>query len=81
MHLDEVSPAAPAASLDVLALDQALEGLSRIDPRQCRVVELRYFVGLTTPEVADALEVSTATVEREWAFAKAWLLRRLSPAE
>jgi DNA-directed RNA polymerase specialized sigma24 family protein len=44
-------------------------------------VELRFFAGLTTPETADALEVSTATVEREWAFAKAWLLRRLSPAE
>jgi RNA polymerase sigma factor (TIGR02999 family) len=81
LPLDEVSPAAPAASLDVLALDQALEALSRIDPRQGRVVELRYFAGLTTTETADALEVSTATVEREWAFAKAWLLRRLSPPE
>ena len=81
LHLDEVSPAAPAASLDVIALDQALEALSRIDPRQGRVVELRYFAGLTTTEVADVLDVSTATVEREWAFAKAWLLRRLSPPE
>jgi RNA polymerase sigma factor (TIGR02999 family) len=84
MHLDDVSPVspvAPMADVDVLALDEALEALARIDPRQCRVVELRFFAGLTTPETADALEVSTATVEREWAFAKAWLLRRLSPAE
>jgi RNA polymerase sigma factor (TIGR02999 family) len=81
MHLDDVSPSAPTSSVDVLALDEALQALSRIDPRQCRVVELRYFAGLTTPETAAALEVSTATVEREWAFAKAWLLRRLSPTE
>ena len=81
MHLDDVSPAAPTTSVDVLALDEALQALSRVDPRQCRVVELRYFAGLTTPETAAALEVSTATVEREWAFAKAWLLRRLSPTE
>jgi RNA polymerase sigma factor (sigma-70 family) len=67
--------------VDVLALDEALDALSRVDPRQCRVVELRYFAGLTTPETAGALDLSTATVEREWAFAKAWLLRRLSPTE
>ena len=60
---------------------EALEALASIDPRPCRVVELRFFAGLTTPETAAALEVSTATVEREWAFAKAWLLRRLSPTE
>ncbi len=81
MHLDEVSPVAPTSDVDVLAVDEALEALARIDPRQCRVVELRFFAGLTTPETAAALEVSTATVEREWAFAKAWLLRRLSPTE
>lgn len=81
MHLDDVSPVAPTSNVDVLALDEALEALMRLDPRQCRVVELRFFAGLTTPETAAALEVSTATVEREWAFAKAWLLRRLSSAE
>lgn len=81
MHLEEVSPVAPTSNVDVLALDEALEALASIDPRQGRVVELRFFAGLTTPETAAALEVSTATVEREWAFAKAWLLRRLSPAE
>ena len=52
------------------------------DARQCRVVELRFFGGLNIPEAADALGVSTATVEREWAMAKAWLHRRLSaPSE
>jgi RNA polymerase sigma factor (TIGR02999 family) len=81
LHLDDVSPAAPSSSVDVLALDEALQALSRIDPRQGRVVELRFFAGLTTPETAAALEVSTATVERELAFAKAWLLRRLSPTD
>ena len=81
MHLDEVSPAAPTSTVDVLALDEALEALASIDPRQCRVVELRFFAGLTPPETAAALEVSTATVEREWTFARAWLLRRLSPTE
>ena len=72
--------AAPAAtsSVDVLALDEALDALSLFDVRQCRVVELRFFAGLNIPETADALGVSTATVEREWAMAKAWLHQRLS---
>jgi RNA polymerase sigma factor (TIGR02999 family) len=70
--------AAPSSSVDVLALDEALEALSSFDVRQCRVVELRFFAGLNIPEAADALGVSTATVEREWAMAKAWLHQRLS---
>jgi RNA polymerase sigma factor (TIGR02999 family) len=79
--LNEVAGAAAptlASSVDVLALDEALDALSAIDSRQCRVVELRFFAGLTIDETADALGVSTATVEREWALAKAWLYRRLS---
>jgi RNA polymerase sigma factor (sigma-70 family) len=64
--------------VDVLALDQALEALSAIDARQVGVVELRFFAGLDIDETAEALEISTATVEREWAMAKAWLHRRLS---
>ena len=79
LSLDEVSPAAQPTSVDVLALDQALDALSSIDDRQCRVVELRFFAGLNIDEAADALEISPATVEREWALAKAWLFRRLSP--
>ena len=78
LSLDEVSPAAQTSSVDVLALDQALDALSSIDGRQCRVVELRFFAGLTIDEAADALGVSPATVEREWALAKAWLYRQLS---
>jgi RNA polymerase sigma factor (TIGR02999 family) len=72
--------AAPAlaSGVDVLALDEALDTLSSLDDRQCRVVELRFFAGLNIPETADALGVSTATVEREWAMAKAWLHQRLS---
>lgn len=75
-----VGAAAPAStpSVDVLALDQALDTLSSLDDRQCRVVELRFFAGLNIPETADALGISTATVEREWAMAKAWLHQRLS---
>ncbi len=69
------------ASVDVLALDEALDALSAIDSQQCRVVELRFFAGLKIDEAATALGISPATVEREWAMAKAWLFRRLSPAE
>ena len=73
--------AAPTSSVDVLALDEALDALSSFDDRQCRVVELRFFAGLDIHETADALGVSTATVEREWAMAKAWLHQRLSPPQ
>ena len=79
MALDEVAPAAAQTfTVDVLAVDEALDALLSFDARQCRVVELRFFAGLNNAEVADALGVSTATVEREWAMAKAWLHRRLS---
>jgi RNA polymerase sigma-70 factor (ECF subfamily) len=57
----------------VIAIDLALTRLSGIDPRQARIVELRYFGGLTAEEAAEALEISPATVQREWAVAKAWL--------
>lgn len=77
----QASPAAWTSSVDVLALDEALDALSAFDPRQCRVVELRFFAGLTIDETATALGISPATVEREWAVAKAWLFRRLSPPE
>ena len=78
MSLDEVSPAAQTSNVDVLALDQALDTLSSFDLQQCRVVELRFFAGLNIDEAAEALGISTATVEREWAMAKAWLYQRLS---
>ncbi|AMY09536.1 RNA polymerase sigma factor SigL [Luteitalea pratensis] len=78
LTLDEALPAAWTSSVDVLALDEALDALSAIDVRQCRVVELRFFTGLTIDEAATALGISPSTVEREWALAKAWLFRRLS---
>jgi RNA polymerase sigma factor (TIGR02999 family) len=64
-------------ALDVLALDEALDRLARLDPEQARIVELRYFGGLTVEETADAAGVSPATVKRQWAMARAWLKRAL----
>jgi RNA polymerase sigma factor (TIGR02999 family) len=75
---DAVLPAEPPA-VDVLALDEALDALMSVDPRLSRVVELKFFAGLTTSEAAHALGVSTATVERDWTVARTWLFERLSP--
>jgi RNA polymerase sigma factor (TIGR02999 family) len=58
---------------ELLALDEALSELAAEDPRKAKQVELRYFVGLSVEEVADILEISTATAKRDWAFARAWL--------
>jgi RNA polymerase sigma factor (TIGR02999 family) len=63
--------------VDVLTLDEALEELMAMEERLCRVVELRFFAGMTIDEAAAALDLSTATVERDWAVAKAWLYDRL----
>ncbi|MFZ5438485.1 MAG: ECF-type sigma factor [Myxococcota bacterium] len=62
---------------DVMALDDALRELEALDARQARIVELRYFAGLTVPEVARELKVSTSTVEKEWRRARAWLGAKL----
>ena len=59
--------------MDLIALEDALEGLAAMDERKSRVVELKFFGGLTTEEIAEVLQLSGATVEREWAFARAWL--------
>jgi RNA polymerase sigma factor (TIGR02999 family) len=69
--------ASPPPDIDVLALDEALTRLAAINARQSRVVELRYFGGMTMAETADALQVSVQTVVRDWNFAKLWLLRAL----
>jgi RNA polymerase sigma factor (TIGR02999 family) len=66
------------AMVDVVALDRALSDLARLDPQQAKIVELRYFGGLSVEETADALDISPATVKRHWTVAKAWLLRELS---
>ena len=73
----EVAGTAPR-EVDLLALDEALAELATMDPRRARLVELRYFGGLDLEETAAALEVSTATVSREWQLARAWLHRRLA---
>jgi RNA polymerase sigma factor (TIGR02999 family) len=80
VSLEVVSPQAARlnpASIDMLALDEALDELASFDARQCRVVELRFFAGLTGEETAQVLDTSAATVERDWAMAKAWLFQRL----
>lgn len=66
-------------SADFLAVDEALERLEQLHPRQTRVVECRVFAGMTVEETADALDVSPATVKRDWTLARAWLNRRLGP--
>lgn len=76
--LDESVPAPEIATIDLLALDEALAELHALDPRLCRVVELKFFAGLNIDEMAEALHVSTATVERDWTVSKAWLHQRLS---
>ena len=74
---DEVSITA-APDVDVIALNDALTALTAIDPQRARMIELRFFAGLTTEETAEALGVSTATVTRGWRLARAWLHRRLT---
>ena len=66
--------------IDVIAMDQALQRLEALDPQQGRVVEMRFFGGLSVAETAEALAISPATVKREWATARAWLLRQLGLA-
>lgn len=63
--------------LDILALDRALSALAKIDPQQATIIELRFFAGLTVEETAEALSIGTATVKREWALARAWILLAL----
>lgn len=79
--LDEVSLSAPERDASLVALDDALIALAALDARKSRVVELRYFGGLTAAETAAVLHVSAETVQRDWHVAKAWLLRELSGAE
>jgi RNA polymerase sigma factor (TIGR02999 family) len=67
--------------LDLVALDEALDALSALDPQQARVIELRFFGGLTIEEIAEALDISSSTVTRDWVTAKAWLYDRLNRAE
>jgi RNA polymerase sigma factor (TIGR02999 family) len=78
LDLDESAVVSPSPDRSILALDEALTAFSQVAPRQARVVELRYFGGLTEEEIVAALEISPRTVRRDWDLAKAWLLRELS---
>jgi RNA polymerase sigma factor (TIGR02999 family) len=75
--LDEEVAATAERDVDLLALDEALRTLAALDERQSRVVELRYFGGLSYGEIAQCLEVSLATVKRDWVAARAWLYGQL----
>jgi RNA polymerase sigma-70 factor, ECF subfamily len=68
----------PSPTVDLIALDQALERLEAVDPEQARLVELRFFGGLTIEETAEAMNISPATVKRHWTVARAWLARELA---
>jgi RNA polymerase sigma factor (TIGR02999 family) len=76
--LDETAVAADAPDCELLMLDEALHALARLDERQARIVELKYFGGLSEEEVGAVLSMSRATVTREWQSARAWLYRRLT---
>ena len=78
VEFDENRHTPPGAPVDVLELDSALSRLSERDPQQALMVELRFFGGLTLEETAEALDISPATVKREWVMAKAWLTRAMT---
>lgn len=77
VEFDEAFVPSPERDADLIALDDALNGLARTDPREAKVVELRFFGGLSEEEAAHVLGISDRTVRREWAHAKVWLLREL----
>jgi len=77
LQLDDSIAAAGSDVVDAIALEAALEGLAALDPQQARVIELRFYAGLSIDETASALGISPATVSRDWVTAKAWLYRRL----
>jgi RNA polymerase sigma-70 factor, ECF subfamily len=79
--LDEGLVAAGTPALDVVELDRALEALAAVDARKSRVIDLRFFGGLSVEETAEVLQVSTDTVKRDWRLAKLWLLRELAGQE
>jgi RNA polymerase sigma factor (TIGR02999 family) len=79
VNIDETAVLSLGTDRSILALDEALTAFSQVAPRQAKVVELRYFGGLTEEEIVAALDISPRTVRRDWNLAKAWLLRELSP--
>ena len=81
LTLDESVGLLQPANFDLLTLDDALTGLARLSPRQARIVELRFFGGLSIEETGEVLSVSSATVERDWTNARAWLYREMTRSE
>lgn len=77
LSLDESAGVHGRADVDIVALDQVLEVLAKLDAQQARVIELRFFGGLTIEEISEALDISAATVTRDWVTAKAWLFDQL----
>ena len=77
INLEDVAVVSPEPDDSIVALDAALEEFAKIAPRQAKVIELRYFSGLEEKEIAEILQVSTRTVERDWFFARSWLMREL----
>jgi RNA polymerase sigma-70 factor, ECF subfamily len=78
LTLEDASALAQPADVDLVALDDALRKLSALDARQSRIVELRFFAGLTIEDAAEVLKISPATVAREWTIARAWLYREVA---
>ena len=78
LELDEALVISQQKASEVIALDEALKELALLDPQQSRIVELRFFGGLTVEEAAEVMHVSPATIKREWSTAKAWLYRELA---
>ncbi|MDX6612120.1 MAG: hypothetical protein QOD75_1306 [Blastocatellia bacterium] len=78
VSLDETAVVVPQPKVDMIAFDEALTRLARLDQRKARIVELRYFGGLSVAESAELLKISAVTVMRDWKTAKAWLHRELS---
>jgi len=78
VNVDEVAVLSPEPDRAILAVDSALEEFAKLAPRQAKVVELRYFGGLSADQIAEVMQTSTRTIERDWQFAKSWLMRELS---
>jgi RNA polymerase sigma factor (TIGR02999 family) len=81
VELDEALEIPTEQGTNLVALDEALETLATLNPRQSRIVELRYFGGMSEEEIAEALKISSRTVRRDWSLARAWLYRELSKDE
>ena len=81
LELEDAMALQEAQNIDLIALDHALNELGRLDPRQSRIVEMRFFGGLSIEDAAEVIGVSPATVKREWATARAWLLREMNRKE